>query len=482
MKVNITKVKDEWVNTPPKGFNVNFERYPTGKDTSFLYKYDFEIIDDELRKKAGFDIMFYGGYHKDDGDLYALSCDLDLAHELVIAPPSKVKKTLHILDWGTEESMKRAEWEYLDKENAVKDKQWFNQQNNFGKKYTPKPDYDKMRKLNHDIDILKHNYKHLESELTYLTFDNIKKPRPAMDFDKDNMKNLQPRDKGTIQKLIKQIKFMIDLSITKGQDITQGAKPIVVVTDRQFLGKLFKEILMCGKHTSQGYIKHKHGKVTKLSWIEIPPSVHELFTDVELMKVANEDNRPETSVEPIKKEDIIKELKFQASKGLEWNTPEEKARADELLKSDSWGSITKSMETWEMDQDRKKNGLNPRINWRDSDRKKEVVEMSIQGMKENPDTWYNPSAYSSYSLRYDNNIMRPFKMWKRKQKEKDKNFIPPKKVVTFVHFSSADAKTEWEKKDGNQDMIFDWCVEHNNKKKFQIEMIALEEFEEDILI
>ncbi len=101
-----------------------------------------------------------------------------------------------------------------------------------------------MRKLNHDIDILKHNYKHLESELTYLTFDNIKKPRPAMDFDKDNMKNLQPRDKGTIQKLIKQIKFMIDLSITKGQDITQGAKPIVVVTDRQFLGKLFKEILM----------------------------------------------------------------------------------------------------------------------------------------------------------------------------------------------------------------------------------------------
>ncbi len=51
--------------------------------------------------------MFYGGYHKDDGDLYALSCDLDLAHELVIAPPSKVKKTLHILDWGTEESRLR---------------------------------------------------------------------------------------------------------------------------------------------------------------------------------------------------------------------------------------------------------------------------------------------------------------------------------------------------------------------------------------
>ena len=111
MKVKITKVKDEWVNTPPKGFDVKFERYPTGKDTSFLYKFDFEILDNKLKKEAGFDMMFYGGYHKDNFDLYALSCDLPIANKLIIAPPSKVRKTLHILDWGSEDEMIGAEWE-----------------------------------------------------------------------------------------------------------------------------------------------------------------------------------------------------------------------------------------------------------------------------------------------------------------------------------------------------------------------------------
>ena len=482
MKVDITKVKDEWVNEPPKGFDVKFKRYPTGKDTSFLYKWDFEILDKELKKEAGFDEMFYGGYHLDGEDLYTLSCTLDLANKLVIAPPTKVKKTLTILDWGTEESMKRAEWEYLNTNNAVSDSQWFNQQNNFGQKYTPKPDYDKINSLTHDIYILKNNRIDLKNELTYLTFNNVKAPRPVMEFHKDNMKNLQPREKSTIQDLIKQIKFMIDLAIQKGEDITEKAKPIVVLTNRKYLNKKYKEMLICGKHTSQGYIQHKNGKVAELSWIEIPKKIHKEFTDVELMKVANEDNKPETSVKPITKDDIVKELKFQAVHGNEWNTPEEKTRADELLKSDSWGSITSSMKTWEMDLDRKKNGLNPRINWKDSDRKIKIVEMAIEGMLNNPDTYYHSSSYSSYSLRYDNNIIRPFELWKKEQIKKDKTFVPPTKVVTFVHFSSADAKKIWEKKNGNKEMIFKWCTEYNDKNKLQIDFVELEEFEEDVVI
>ena len=69
----------------------------------------------------------------------------------------------------------------------------------------------------------------------------------------------------------------------------------------------------------------------------------------------------------VAKEDIIKELKIQVEMGGEWNTPEEKSRADRLLRKDSWGSITKSMERWENDVDRANKGLSPRINWQSKD-------------------------------------------------------------------------------------------------------------------
>ena len=89
----------------------------------------------------------------------------------------------------------------------------------------------------------------------------------------------------------------------------------------------------------------------------------------------------------ITKEDIIKELKIQVEMGGEWNTPEEKSRADRLLRKDSWGSITKSMERWENDVDRANKGLSPRINWQSKEKKLEVAEMAKKAMKENSDTW-----------------------------------------------------------------------------------------------
>ena len=71
--------------------------------------------------------MFYGGYHLDGTDLYNFSCELELINKLVIAQPSEVKKTLIIHDWGNEDEMKRAEFEYLDANDAVEKKDWFNQ-------------------------------------------------------------------------------------------------------------------------------------------------------------------------------------------------------------------------------------------------------------------------------------------------------------------------------------------------------------------
>ena len=475
MKIKITKIKDEWVNTPPKGFDVKFERYPTGKDSSLLYKWDFEILDDELKKEAGFDMMFYGGYHKDNFDLYALSCDLPIANKLIIAPPSKVRKTLHILDWGSEDEMKGAEWEYLDVNNAVKDKQWLNQQNNFGKGKFRKPTMTKIEKLSRDWYILKNGLTHRKDELTYHTFDDIKPPRPAMDFHPDNMKNLQPRNVSEYQDLITQIQFLIDKAIEDGRPTTEGAKPIVVLKDREWQGKHYDELLACGKHTSKAFITHKHANVENLSWIEVGPNITDNFTDIELLKAANEDNQPENSVKPITKEDIIKELKIQVEMGGEWNTPEEKSRADRLLRKDSWGSITKSMERWENDVDRANKGLSPRINWQSKEKKLEVAEMAKKAMKENSDTWYNPTPYSSESLTYDTNIIKPWKVWHLDNNVKN----PPTKIVNYIYHSYDNSKTKFEKERGLKELIYSWC---NERPDLDIDYILLHEYEEDIII
>ncbi len=474
MKVSITKVKDEWQNNPPKGFKLVWKKRPTATADSFLYKWDFEIICPELLKDSEFNIMYYGGFSKDGTDLYIFSSNDELANKLVIATPDKVKKTLTILDWGKVDSMKRAESDYLDTNDSVKDPQWFNKQNNFGKNLAKKPDYNKIGKLSRDWWILKNNRKDLENQLTFHTFDDIKSPRPFMDFHPSNMKNLQPRDKTSYQDLLNSIRFMIDKAIEDGTDITERAKPPVVFTNRSWEGELCDEILACGKHTTTAYTGHKHGKFADTPWIEVGPEILDQFTDVELYKAANEDNRSRNADKPIVKEDIIKELKYQVEKGGEWNTPEEKDRAERMLRTDSWGSITKSMETWEQDRNRESQGLTARINWKDKDRMEEVKEMARKGMKENPDTWYNPTPYSSDSLKYDTNIVKPYKIWVLDNNIKE----PPTKIVNYVYFSSKEAKAQWVKERGNEQLIYEWC----NNKELQISYIPLHEFEEDILI
>ena len=475
MKVSITRVKDEWQNNPPKGFNLVWKKRPTATADSFLYKWDFEIFCPKLLKEAEFDIMYYGGYSKDGTDLYIFSSDDELANKLVIATPDKVKKTLTILDWGKVDSMRRAESDYLDANNAVKDPQWFNLQNNFGKNLAKKPDYIKIAKLSHDWWILKNNRRDLEKELTFHSFDDIKPPRPFMDFHPSNMKNLQPRDKVSYQDLINSIRFMIDKAIEDGTDIVKRAKPPVVFIQRTWENELCDEILACGKHTTTAYTGHKHGKVAETRWIEVKPEILDQFTDVELYKAANEDNRSRNSDKPIVKEDIIKELKYQVENGGEWNTPEEKDRAERMLRTDSWTSICRSMETWEQNKEREGQGLTARINWKEKERLEQVKEMARKGMKENPDTWFNPAPYSSESIRHDSNIIKPYKVWVLDNNIKN----PPTKIVNYVYFSSKDAEAQWGKERGNEQMIYEWC---NDDSNLELDYIPLNEFEDDVLI
>ena len=101
--------------------------------------------------------------------------------------------------------------------------------------------------------------------------------------------------------------------------------------------------------------------------------------------------------------------------------------------------------------------------------------MAREGRKQNPDTWYNPSPYSSESLRYDTNIIKPFDVWVEDENIKN----PPTKIRNYVYFSSINAKTDFYKENGIKDLIYRRCLKYTT---LDIDFIELDEFEDDIII
>ena len=96
-------------------------------------------------------------------------------------------------------------------------------------------------------------------------------------------------------------------------------------------------------------------------------------------------------------------------------------------------------------------------------------------MKENPDTWYNPTPYSSDSLKYGINIIKPYKMWIKDNNIKN----PPRKIMNYIYHSFTGADVKFKKDGGNEQVVYEWCSEESN---LEINYIELPEFEEQILI
>ena len=101
--------------------------------------------------------------------------------------------------------------------------------------------------------------------------------------------------------------------------------------------------------------------------------------------------------------------------------------------------------------------------------------MAKKGMRENPDTWYNPSPYSSDSLKHGINIIKPYKVWIRDNNMKN----PPRKIMNYIYHSFTDADVKFEKDGGNKQVVYDWCLEES---KLEFDYIILPEFEEQILV
>mgnify|MGYP003133161891 FL=1 len=348
-----------------KGIKVVLQEdwYPVA--TGYVYKWTFE-----LDGKT----WYYIGYHSikiDEKKFYDFSSEVVEMRDLY--SNEKCQKTVEVLHWGTAEQMKKKEEELLE---DVKHRFWnkpggdyFNQKIQYlsGNQISG-VNLSTVEQVNKELEILKDRRTDKYSELKILSDSLIQEDYSAKEL--SEMDNLQVREVSKIQKLISELQYMIQTKIDNQQDIKDGSKCVVILEDRDF--KLdnktnhWDKVLICGKHTSDAYggDGSKWSSYAKLDVIAIPKEIHKDWNDMEVWKIANGDNEKNNSIEPITKDDIVREYQVMVDNNLDWQTDDEHNRVKKLLRSKgAWNYIKTQMEDYAMDKQRLSQGLGPRISW-----------------------------------------------------------------------------------------------------------------------
>ena len=353
------------------GIKVIFEEewYPKSKGNVYLWTFEL-----------GDDTWYYLGYHSinvNEEKFYDFSSQVEKMKELYAN--SECQKTVTILHWGTAKQMKKKEEELLEK---VKHRFWnggtgdyFNQKIQYtsGNQISG-VDLKKVEKINKELEILKDKRTDRYHELEILNPNLIKENYSAKKL--SNMDNLQVREVEKIKKLITELQFLIQTKIDNQEDIKEGAKCVVILEDRDFKLKgvetHWDKVLIAGKHTADSYGGDDNKKWTSsavLDVIVIPKEIHQPeggggWNDMELWKIANGDNEKNNSVEPLTKDDIVREYEIMVDNNLDWETDEEHNRVKKLLKSkDAWKYIKIQMENYIVNKERARDNKGPRINW-----------------------------------------------------------------------------------------------------------------------
>lgn len=343
--------------------------------TGYVYLWTF-ILYNETK--------FYLGYHKStvsNDKFYSFSSEDDTMIEWYCNPDCK--KEMRVLHWGTHQQMAKKEQELLqelknDGRFIIDGGDYFNKKVpyfiNKESHVLSGIDHDKVDKFSEDLRTIKQpkvNWKELKGSLLNKSMVKI----DILASELRELDNLQVRDKETDAELKQELNTLIQINIDESNSLKTGSKKVIVLLNRTIQlpnedkPRFFKKLLIGGKHTSEVYgnPENEWGKTAKLDVIEIPESVHSQFNDVEIYKIGNNDNRKEESAKPIQVEDLIEEYKFQSDRGIEWDTPKERARAKKLLRRDSWPTIRTKMETY---VDEKANGK--RIDYTKPERKQKV--------------------------------------------------------------------------------------------------------------
>jgi len=337
--------------------------YPSA--TGYVYLWTFELEGD---------VWYYLGYHSikiDEKKFYDFSSEVPKMKELY--GNEKCQKTLIVKHWGTAEQMKKKEEELLEE---VKHRFWNNGKGDYFNQriqYTSGNqisgvDLDIVSTVNKELEILKDKRTDKYNELEILNPNLIVEDYSAKEL--SGMKNLQVREVAKIQSLIIELQFLIQTQIDNQEDIKEGAKCVVILEDRDWNLKgvetHWDKVLICGKHTADSYGggDKKWIDYATLDVIIIPKEIHQHWNDVEVWKIANGDNEKNNSVEPLTKDDIVREYQIMVENNLDWETDEEHNRIKKLLKSkDAWKYIKTQMGDYLVNKQRASQGKGPRISW-----------------------------------------------------------------------------------------------------------------------
>lgn len=475
-KLNKSHLLD-WIKNPPKAFDFECKIYPNSTDTSFLFLTEF-YKKDGLTNLKGETVskMYYAGRSTFKKKLYLGSASDENFKPLII--DSSVKKKLTILDFGTTKNMQKAEWEYLDKNNSVESPLWYNKQNNFDGGVR-KQDWKAIDNLAKDFRILKQFWNESDSvkevkekELTYLSFDMIQEP--VLPSFLDGMDNAQVRAQVKIQENITKIQTMLDCEVDDQTiDKLEKFRPPIVLKDREWLNNTTDEIkshenlLICGKHTSTAYATHDMACAQLIPWVQIPPSVHTKFSDIEIKKAAGQDNAPDLATSPYNIDDALEDMKETHLSGNSWNCNEEKIRIKRLLQKDSWSTLVKKMNLWLDELESEESGTGKWIGsqWSEGEYLEEVEDMISKGNKNSKEFHVGP--FSSETVNLQKNILKPYNRYSEKSSAKT--------IKVYVYHPNIDSSAKrWEKDSGNKKEILNECLPYM-KKGLKIDFVLLQE-------
>ena len=249
----------------------------------------------------------------------------------------QVNPNMHFLrvhfDWGSDEEMRQEEHELLCKYRPGNEALFYNLNNQ--RKGVKKVRYEMIDELVEDVDKLRTNYFdfeknkwdniYREDDFHYLDMSCLKEPETVKELAKNQ--SIQVRHKKNHPKNTEQIKDRIDL---EGGRPSRKVKAPVFLKNRNYSiagnhkSEFFEKLQCSGEHTLFSYMTVNKGiwaNSSKLPSVEIPPHVHELFTNIELEIFSNTLNERKDIQESYDKDDAIKECETMMANGNSYGTP-----------------------------------------------------------------------------------------------------------------------------------------------------------------
>jgi hypothetical protein len=259
--------------------------------------------------------MDYGGKHLDSAKAYWSSSTNEDFQKVLLNPESQI--AIEIKFWGTDKEVTDYEHNLLKEANAATSLKWYNKTN--GAPGIKPIDFDAVNNLRDDINKIRDNFSK-KDKLTIKGFNTINfkyLTEPIFVTELHKYKRLQVREKAIDRENIESIKSIMRITSTHKLKY----HPPVVLKNRWYNGKFYKELVISGNHTIVAPIQlGKHFAQSKYQIILITEEIHNNFSDSEIYLVANDLNSQKEIYSKFKKEDAVKECLFIANQGNDWQS------------------------------------------------------------------------------------------------------------------------------------------------------------------